>query len=61
MASGRIKDFKGNVIIGHLIPAGTGLPTYKMLKVTLPLGGEIPMDDAPLLPKPVPDSSDDDC
>ncbi|HVU17754.1 MAG TPA: DNA-directed RNA polymerase subunit beta' [Candidatus Didemnitutus sp.] len=40
-----LKGFKENVIMGHLIPAGTGLPAYKKLKVTLPLGGEIPMDD----------------
>jgi len=45
-----LKGFKENVIMGHLIPAGTGLPAYKKLKVTLPLGGEIPMDEAP---KPV--------
>ena len=43
----RLKGLNENVIMGHLIPAGTGLPTYKKLKVTLPLGGEIPMDDAP--------------
>jgi DNA-directed RNA polymerase subunit beta' len=42
-----LKGFKENVIMGHLIPAGTGLPAYKKLKVTLPLGGEIPMEDAP--------------
>jgi len=42
-----LKGFKENVIMGHLIPAGTGLPAYKRLKVTLPLGGEIPMDEAP--------------
>ena len=42
-----LKGFKENVIMGHLILAGTGLPTYKKLKVTHPLGGEIPMDDAP--------------
>ena len=47
-----LKGFKENVIMGHLIPAGTGLPTYKKLKVTLPLGGEIPMDDAPRAPAP---------
>jgi DNA-directed RNA polymerase subunit beta' len=40
-----LKGFKENVIMGHLIPAGTGLPAYKKLKVTLPLGGEIPMDE----------------
>jgi DNA-directed RNA polymerase subunit beta' len=40
-----LKGFKENVIMGHLIPAGTGLPAYKKLKVTLPLGGEIPMEE----------------
>ncbi|MFZ5495751.1 MAG: DNA-directed RNA polymerase subunit beta' [Verrucomicrobiota bacterium] len=45
-----LKGFKENVIMGHLIPAGTGLPAYKKLKVTLPLGGEIPMDEAPKVP-----------
>ncbi len=43
----QLKGFKENVIMGHLIPAGTGLPAYKKLKVTLPLGGEIPMDESP--------------
>ena len=42
-----LKGFKENVIMGHLIPAGTGLALYKKLKVTLPLGGEIPMEEAP--------------
>ena len=37
-----LKGFKENVIMGHLIPAGTGLPMYKKLKVTLPFGDEIP-------------------
>ena len=45
-----LKGFKENVIMGHLIPAGTGLPAYKKLRVTLPLGGEIPMDEAPKAP-----------
>jgi DNA-directed RNA polymerase subunit beta' len=40
-----LKGFKENVIMGHLIPAGTGLPTYKKLKITLPLGGELPLDE----------------
>jgi DNA-directed RNA polymerase subunit beta' len=40
-----LKGFKENVIMGHLIPAGTGLPAYKKLRVTLPLGGEIPMEE----------------
>jgi DNA-directed RNA polymerase subunit beta' len=42
-----LKGFKENVIMGHLIPAGTGLPKYKRLRITLPLGGEAPSADAP--------------
>ena len=34
--------------MGHLIPAGTGLPTYKQLKITLPFGAELPLEE----PKP---------
>src|SRR6188768_732867 len=43
-----LKGFKENVIMGHLIPAGTGLPTYKQLKITLPFGAELPVEE----PKP---------
>jgi DNA-directed RNA polymerase subunit beta' len=43
-----LKGFKENVIMGHLIPAGTGLPQYKRLKISLPFGAELPVDD----PKP---------
>jgi DNA-directed RNA polymerase subunit beta' len=32
--------------MGHLIPAGTGLPRYKNLKITLPFGAELPVEDA---------------
>ncbi len=35
-----LKGFKENVIMGHLIPAGTGLPAYKKLKITLPFGSD---------------------
>ena len=35
-----LKGFKENVIMGHLIPAGTGLPQYKNLKISLPFGVE---------------------
>ncbi len=28
-----LKGFKENVIMGHLIPAGSGLPSYRRLKV----------------------------
>jgi DNA-directed RNA polymerase subunit beta' len=37
-----LEGFKENVLMGHLIPAGTGLPKYKKLRITLPLGAEIP-------------------
>ena len=36
-----LKGFKENVIMGHLIPAGTGLPQYKHLKISLPFGTEL--------------------
>ena len=36
-----LKGFKENVIMGHLIPAGTGLPKYKNLKISLPFGAEL--------------------
>ncbi len=42
-----LKGFKENVIMGHLIPAGTGLPKYKKLKITLPFGAELPVDETP--------------
>jgi len=35
-----LKGFKENVIMGHLIPAGTGLPAYKKLRITLPFGSQ---------------------
>ena len=41
-----LKGFKENVIMGHLIPAGTGLPRHKNLKITLPFGAELPTDEA---------------
>jgi len=41
-----LKGFKENVIMGHLIPAGTGLPRYKRLKITLPFGAELPVEEA---------------
>jgi DNA-directed RNA polymerase subunit beta' len=40
-----LRGFKENVIMGHLIPAGTGLPTYKQLKITLPFGADLPLDE----------------
>jgi len=43
-----LKGFKENVIMGHLIPAGTGLPRYKHLKISLPFGADLPAEE----PKP---------
>ena len=39
----RLDGFKENVIMGHLIPSGTGLPAYRHMRLTT-LGGAI--DDA---------------
>jgi len=35
-----LRGFKENVIMGHLIPAGTGLPTYKKVRISLPFGAD---------------------
>ena len=40
-----LRGFKENVIMGHLIPAGTGLPRYKKLKISLPFGADLPVED----------------
>ncbi len=39
-----LRGFKENVIIGHLIPAGTGFPLYRGLKV-IPHGEPIPIEE----------------
>ena len=39
-----LRGFKENVIIGHLIPAGTGFPLYRSLKV-IPHGEPIPIEE----------------
>ncbi|BET69309.1 DNA-directed RNA polymerase subunit beta' [Opitutales bacterium ASA1] len=36
-----LTGFKENVIMGHLIPAGTGLPQFRHLRITLPMGEEL--------------------
>jgi DNA-directed RNA polymerase subunit beta' len=43
-----LKGFKENVIMGHLIPAGTGLTKYRKLRISLPFGSEMvePEDSA---------------
>ena len=35
-----LKGFKENVIMGHLIPAGTGLPAYRRLRIDT-LGADV--------------------
>ncbi len=42
-----LKGFKENVIMGHLIPAGTGLRTYKHLRISLPFGEELAATEEP--------------
>ena len=37
----QLRGCKENVIMGHLIPAGTGLRNYRDLRITLPFGGDI--------------------
>jgi DNA-directed RNA polymerase subunit beta' len=39
-----LRGFKENVIMGHLIPAGTGFPLYKEIKL-VPLGEPIPVEE----------------
>ena len=41
-----LKGFKENVIMGHMIPAGTGMPSYSRLKITLPFGADLPLEEA---------------
>jgi ABC-type multidrug transport system permease subunit len=36
-----LKGFKENVIMGNLIPAGTGLPAVRNLKIQFPFGAEV--------------------
>jgi len=41
-----LKGFKENVIMGHLIPAGTGLPSHRKLRISLPFGADVPAEEA---------------
>ena len=41
-----LKGFKENVIMGHLIPAGTGLPSHRRLRISLPFGADVPAEEA---------------
>jgi len=37
-----LRGLKENVIVGHLIPAGTGVKKYQSIRLTLPDGEELP-------------------
>ena len=37
-----LHGLKENVIVGHLIPAGTGLKRYQDMRLSLPDGEELP-------------------
>ena len=52
----KLKGFKENVIMGHLIPAGTGLPQYRDLRITLPFGSELEEAPAEAVAEAVPSS-----
>jgi|TARA_B110000467_G_scaffold164896_1_gene196472 DNA-directed RNA polymerase subunit beta' len=52
----KLKGFKENVIMGHLIPAGTGLPQYRDLRITLPFGSELEETPAEAVAEAVPSS-----
>jgi DNA-directed RNA polymerase subunit beta' len=39
-----LRGFKENVIMGHLIPAGTGFPMYRHIRL-VPLGAPIAIED----------------
>ena len=39
-----LRGFKENVIMGHLIPAGTGFPMYRNIKL-VPLGEPMPAEE----------------
>ena len=55
----QLRGFKENVIMGHLIPAGTGFPIYKNIR-PVKLGEEIAVEDAlPTNPLAMQDTSSD--
>ena len=39
-ATDYLRGLKENVIIGHLIPAGTGMPTYRKLRLDSEIAAE---------------------
>ena len=46
-----LRGFKENVIMGHLIPAGTGFPTHRDIKI-VNLGDSLPLGDESTEPEP---------
>jgi len=46
-----LRGFKENVIMGHLIPAGTGFPTHRDIKI-VNLGDTLPIGDETSEPEP---------
>jgi DNA-directed RNA polymerase subunit beta' len=47
----KLHGFKENVIMGHLIPAGTGFQMYRDIKL-VPLAEPLPAEEAGLQPEP---------
>jgi len=47
----RLDGFKENVIMGHLIPSGTGLPAYRHLRLTTLGGANLDSENHPELPE----------
>jgi DNA-directed RNA polymerase subunit beta' len=41
-----LRGFKENVIMGHLVPGGTGFPMHRNTKL-VPLGEPIPEEETP--------------
>ena len=46
----RLDGFKENVIMGHLIPSGTGLPAYRRLRLSTLGGAPAEHEDVPAVP-----------
>jgi DNA-directed RNA polymerase subunit beta' len=53
----RLRGFKENVIMGHLIPAGTGFPQYRNVRIAPQIEVEKQVEDETLPPPPLGDGS----
>jgi DNA-directed RNA polymerase subunit beta' len=42
----KLRGFKENVIMGHLIPAGTGLPMYRNVKINTLVQNAVPSESS---------------